>query len=193
PALRRLNLAREEPAAERVFPFLGSLDVLGSLTHLVLPAVRTAHDAAVVQAALDRMPRLRELVIARAYACFGEPARGLHHAAARIRLPEAWSWPPRDQLRGQLLEVDGYTFDPDALIEVLEEQYDELPEAVRAIWYRFWTTPDTQERAFAAHDLLRALDVLTLELDLERLRDHLHDQLAARPRGYYATVRWVMP
>ncbi|HLL24582.1 MAG TPA: hypothetical protein VK427_20765, partial [Kofleriaceae bacterium] len=189
PALRRLACSRAEPGGERLFEALGTLAVADQLTHLVLPSLRSHRDVALVQAAITRMPRLRELAFARSYACFGPLANELQHEWARVRTPDAWPWPPREQLAHRVLEIDGFPTNVTELVEVLEAQYDALPEELRAIWYRFWMVLDARglEHAFHTADLTRALDALELGQHLQRLRA----TLATGKRGVFGTMLWL--
>jgi len=195
PALRRLCCSREEPGATQLFPALGMLGVAAQLTHLVLPSIRSPRDHTLVQAGIDRMPMLRELEISRAYACHG-PIGELRHAWARVKVPPPYPWPPRETL-GRLLAIDGFPAYLAAFVEVLEAQYDDLPEELRAIWYRFWTIIDNlednyaAEQAFSAGDLSSALGALALPPHLQALRDHLRERIAQRRQGFFATLRWI--
>lgn len=190
PALRHLSFTREEPADTRLFGALGTLGVAAQLTRLVLPAIRPHHHAH-VQAAIDRMPMLRELVIARAYASHGLLPE-LRHAWARVKIPMAYPWPPREQIE-RWLDIDGAAVDPHELVEVLESQYDQLPEHIRAIWYRFGMALDglRDEQAFIAQDLVTALAALELTPGLASLLDHLQARLRVRPTGFHAIMHWL--
>lgn len=84
PALRRLDISRltavYDPPNEGLFRLLRTLEIAPQLEHLCVPQVLTAQHAINLQAALDRMPRLRELAIA------GEPtAAAFAHPTAEIR------------------------------------------------------------------------------------------------------------
>jgi uncharacterized protein (TIGR02996 family) len=189
PALRRLCYSREEPGA-RVFEALGTLGVASQLTRLEIPSIRSREDLTLVQAGIDRMPMLRELVIARAYAMFGR--REPRHPYARVTVPTPWPWRPREVLEGQL-SIDAQVIDPTALVEVLESQYDDLPELERSIWEMFWNRVERLdgEQAFSTQNLLDALAALQLPPQLASLRDHLRERLRAYGAGYYTTIRWV--
>ena len=195
PALRRLCFSREEPGATQLFAALGTLGVAAQLTQLVLPSIRSPRDHALVQAGIDRMPMLREVEIVRAYACLG-PIGELRHTWARVKVPPPCPWPPREML-DRLLAIDGVSTDLASLVEVLEAQYDDLPEELRGIWYRFWTIVDNlednyaAEQAFSAGALSSALDALALPPHLAWLRDHLRERLAQRRQGFFATLRWI--
>lgn len=191
PALRRLRCARAEPGGLRLFEALGTLAVAPQLTHLELPSLRTPDDRALVQAAIDRMPMLREVAIARAYACHG-PVGELRHPWARVTVPEPVAWPPREVFEGRQLEIDGYPVDPVELVDVLEVQHAELPEAQRAIWHRLWSmidVTDPREHAFSAQDLADALGALALPSALATFHWHLRQRLARG--GYLAIVGWA--
>jgi uncharacterized protein (TIGR02996 family) len=195
PALRRLSLAREGA----IFELLGTIAVAPQLTHLVLQSLRSQGEVEVVQAAIDRMPMLREVTIAHAYSCFGQLGADLRHTWARVRVAEPWPWRPTDEFRYGDVLVDSQELDLNHLVDVLEEQYDELPEDVRSIWQRFWYKIDsldapvpyapTGEQVFHAGDLATALDALVPSTELETLRDELHRRIAKRG-VYFATIRW---
>lgn len=88
PELTRLDLVRcdgqmgPDPSHD-VFRFLRTLAIAPQLAWLRVPAVRTDEQATNLQAALDRMPVLAELVVEDRYA----PPKLLHHDTATIRLP----------------------------------------------------------------------------------------------------------
>jgi hypothetical protein len=85
PMLRRLDLSHNEPGfcdppsnlggTVPVFRFVRKLAVARQLTQLRLPSVRTLEQQRDVQAALDRMPQLVELEIARPRARAEPPTR----------------------------------------------------------------------------------------------------------------------
>jgi len=191
PALRRLDFSRNEPGSELLFRKLGTLAVASQLTRLVLPSIRHHNDFALVQAAIARMTMLRELVVARAYECFGRHADNFVHAWARITSPTPWPWPPRDTLEPRRLSIDGYATDLAVLVETLESQYDELDEDTRAVWYRFWHAigEADYEQAFTAADLARALDALVRPESLDDLLRHLRARLAHRGE-FFVVLRW---
>jgi uncharacterized protein (TIGR02996 family) len=191
PALRRLCFAREEPG-RRAFESLGSLGVAAQLAQLEIPSIRSPRDHALVQAAIERMPMLRELAIARAYATFGERVEDFRHPWARVKLPPISPWPPRETL-DRLLVIDGFSADLGELVEILEEQYEELPEPHRATWYRFWTTVDSLqgEQAFNASDLASALGALVLPPHVAALGDHLRVRIAQRRQNFFAMMSWL--
>jgi hypothetical protein len=95
-------------------------------------------------------------------------------------------------LEGQL-SIDAQVIDPTALVEVLESQYDDLPELERSIWEMFWNRVERldAEQAFSTQNLLDALEALQLPPQLASLRDHLRERLRAYGAGYYTTIRWV--
>lgn len=200
PVLRRLDVAREETSGVRLFELLGTLAVAGQLTHLVVPALTAPRHVALLQAAIDRMPMLRDLAIARGYECFGTLGSELRHAWARVRLPTPWPWPPPSRVRAPTLVVDGHALQLHLLIAALEERYDELPEEIRAIWYRFWTTLDTledprpyyghsREQAFSAADLVDGLLALPGDSHLDAVRDHLRARIERRG-PFLAMMHW---
>lgn len=183
PALRRMDFSREEPGSERLFEMLGTLAVAPQLTKLVLPSIRTYRDHALVQAAIDRMPLLRELVFARAYEIHGRFDE-LRHAAARVVMPLPFPWAPRESYEDRALVVDGVTVDLDELIAMLELHYAELPEHVQGHWHQFW-----RASAMPAAELVVALASLPLAPRLAWLHDHLRDELSERG-PYLAGFEW---
>ena len=191
PALRRFNCSRNEPGNVQLFAELGTLGVAAQITHLVLPSIRSRRDHALVQAAIDRMPMLREIQLARAYATFG-PIEELRHSWARVKVPSPLPWPPREMLV-RMLAIDGYATDLTDLVDVLEEQYDDLPEEQRAIWYRFWTAVDSLqgEQAFNVGDLSSALGALVVPPHLASLRDRLLERVRQRRQNYFAMLYWI--
>jgi uncharacterized protein (TIGR02996 family) len=185
PALRSLSCAREEPGT-RLFEALGEIGVAAQLTHLVLPSIRTPRDHALVQAALDRMPMLREIEIARLYGNH-QPMPELRHPWARVKLPRTFPWPPPGTV-DRLLAIDAFSTDLNELIEVLEEQYNDLSFDHRGIWDRFWMSLDFfEERAFSTLNLATALEGLELPPHLAALRAHLRSRVAEK----YLAMRWV--
>ena len=199
PKLRRVSFEREEPGGVRLFERLGTLGVGEQITHLVLPSLRTPDQVELVQAAIDRMPMLREVKIARAYACHPQPQ--LRHATARVLLAEPFPWPPRETLDpNRVIVVDGCPADLEELIDALESQYGDLSTEHQATWYRFFQrlyaleeSPvrlGPTEHAFAALDLSRALDNLRLGAHNEELRAHLHDRIARRS-AFLAAIHWT--
>lgn len=186
PALRRVSFERAEPGGVRLFEELGSLAVRAQLTHLVLPSVRTREDAALVQAAIDQMPQLRELVIARDYAQFSTVYRELRHPRAHVQWPPAAPWPPRERFVGRMLLIDGTPIDPVELVDVLETARVDDP-----FWHRFWGAAHAVvyggEHTLVAADLVAALDALELADDLRDLREQLRSS-----RGMVA-LAWINP
>jgi uncharacterized protein (TIGR02996 family) len=191
PALRRLDFSREEPGALYLFDILGTIEVAPQITHLVVPAIRTNDDHALVQAAIDRMPLLREVEVARAYTSHS-PLLELRHAWARIKLPTPFPWPPRETLLYVRLRVDGFMLDLSDLVSALEEHIFDLSADDHAIWVRFWAMFEEEfvEHAFNAADLVRALAPLA-DSDLAALRAHLQARIAQRPQGYLTSIRFA--
>lgn len=190
PAVRRLCLARSEAGGE-LYALLGTLPIANQLSKLVVPAVRTQAEVALVQAAIDRMPRLRELLIARDYVQFNDIHRELRHPWARIRWPEPSPWPPPAWLGEAVLVVDGYAIELAALAAFLDDS--ELTADTSEIWKRFWAAAralsqgDARERAFPAADLARALAALPDRPPrIEGFREHV----AEVPPGMLVGLAW---
>jgi hypothetical protein len=157
--LRHLDLSRHE-RGRVVLSQLGSLDLLDRLTNLALPALRSQQDIEYVQTALNNMPALRELAIARNYMCFGQLAERLRHPSAQIRIPPPWPWPPRDQIA--VIWVDGKQYSAATLIAALEEQWSALAEDIQSIWLQLWIslTRSGVDETIRSADLRAALDEL---------------------------------
>ena len=190
PAVRRLCVSRSEPGRE-LYALLGTLPIAGQLSKVVVPAVRTPAEVALVQAAIDRMPLLRELVIARDYVQFNDEHRELRHPWAQIRWPEPSPWPPPAWLGEAVLFVDGYEVELAALAAFLDD--NELTEDTREIWKRLWAAAralsqgDARERAFPAADLARALAALPdRPARIEGLREHVGQV----PAGWLVGLEW---
>jgi hypothetical protein len=198
PMLRRLDLSHNEPGfcdppnnlggAVPVFRFVRNLAVARQLTHLRLPSLRSEAQQRDVQAALDRMPGLVELQIARNHG----HAVNLRHATASVSLPPAVAWPPLDSLHTRdglwikLPGAHGYDVDVRGAVKLMESSYAKLPSAARAAWDDFWDFLDglywedeagnTVELPFCAAVLVRALEPADLS-DHRRwteLREALH-------------------
>lgn len=199
PALRRLDLSRNEPAGPRaaslrlsgggtVFDLVGRLPTRARLTHLRLPSLRDAEDTEVLQRALFEMPALVEVELARA---FGAPEPALGHPTARFVIAaEQWPWPSRERLRpGEVLRVAipgaraPDVVELDAAVAVMEWRWSALPGDARAAWAAFWELVGGLEgdRAapFPMDMLLHAIEACGAALDgggwrelREDMRDH---------------------
>jgi hypothetical protein len=226
PALRQLDLSRNEPAppgaghgagwaplCERchageldVFALLAALH-LDQLGKLRLPSLRSAAQIEAVQRAIDRMPELAALEIARTYA--GTPAVTLQHPAATI--PAPCPWPPPDQEPMQTAAIfelgDGQRLAIDEAIALMEGAYAEMEEPQRAAWDELWRVlgaclatdaPGVIDRAILAH----AVDVEELVADLNDARGAHLPWVATRSIAWWieqaqspgpVTVRIVRP
>jgi hypothetical protein len=139
PNLRQLRLWREEPGARALYPLLHEIAIAPSLTHLKLPSIRSRSDLGVVQRAIDAIPGLHVVDIARAYNRHGGVERHLRHTSARIRLPLVSAWPPPDMVQpDDLIEINARRVSLESLIELMEEQYAAMPELARDAWDRVW-------------------------------------------------------
>lgn len=162
PNLRRLVLSRQEPHHALGLAGLADLDVANQLTYLALPSLRSASDVRAVEGAADQMTSLRELAIARAYACFGD--RRVELARARVRCPPAFPWPPLDQLARDQIQIGAEHGSTAVLIEGLEAVYLDLPPALAARWSRIWTSLATTGQAtVVSHELQAALEPVPLD------------------------------
>ena len=123
------------------------------------------------------------------------PVAELRHPWARVKVPPASPWPPRETLDRYALAIDGFTLDLGELDRRCSRSiYEQLPEELRAIWYRFWMLIDglhTAEQAFGAQDLAMALGALETTPHLASLRDHLRARLRVRPQGFHAIMHWL--
>jgi hypothetical protein len=157
PALRALDLSRNEPSGPGVLPrgafnyggtidpfrFVRELPLLDQLTRLAMPAVRTREQEQQLAAALARMPALERLAIPHGYRSLAPPSE-LHHPAAAIDVARPWPWPPIDRLLGrdriQFADGPPLGLDPSlvTLAIELEAAWDRLDAAERARWEAFW-------------------------------------------------------
>jgi hypothetical protein len=196
PALRRFCVSREERSA-RLFDLLGTLAIAPQLTHFVAPSIRSRAELELVQAGIDRMPLLREIAIARAYAVFPAYAAKLRHPWARVRVPEPWQWRPREAY-DRPVSIDGFSLDLAKLVDVLEDQFDDLPADARDVWSRLFTTIETldttewiYEQAFHLEDLTRAVDALVVDGDLEDFGTYLKRNRVKPLGGSFIMIRWA--
>lgn len=193
PALRRLDLSRNEhdvlvPNAYDIyddlegdpddaivtenvelFAWLRELPVRSQLSHLRVPSVRTDIDARWLQDALDGMPALEELVIARGHYARLPPLR---HPRAQISIPPAWPWPPPRDVRAAALritvsrsrhEVDVHLAEA---VTAMENHFEAMAPSAREAWTRFWDVArqvGDDRLSFPSRTLLRALEAVELE------------------------------
>jgi hypothetical protein len=201
PNLRQLQLGREEPGARALFPRLSELAIAPQLTHLTLPSLRSRSDLDLVQRAIDALPGLHVVDIARAYSRYIGIERDLRHASARIRLPPVTPWPPPDTIDPELeLELDTRHVELHRLIELMESHYAAMPEPARDAWDRVWygvsslgvtapivTDTDALEEEVPAATLHAALAALESDdSDMTALREELADLVEA---GSHRPVR----
>jgi hypothetical protein len=130
PALRKLDLSRNEPAVIRVLQTCGVRD---QLTHVRLPALRTQEDRDLLNAIRQQRPALE------------------------IDIPPMRPWDA--PLVPLVLAFDGEEamVDPRALISVMERVYDRLPVDARVAWDDFWSLAISGGE-FPASTLAEALD-----------------------------------
>jgi hypothetical protein len=150
PQLRTLDLSRNEPrelplapnslgGKTPIYDVLGRLGVLPQLAQLRVPSIRTHDQREHLQAALDRMPNLRMLEIARMYV---KARVALRHRTARITVPPPCPWPAADGVGDHdalLFELDGEQFrcELDRAHEVVEAAT--LDAGQRAAWATLWS------------------------------------------------------
>ncbi|HEY5935746.1 MAG TPA: hypothetical protein VIU61_13955 [Kofleriaceae bacterium] len=195
PALRRLDLSRNEPGYHApanlggtvsIYRFLRSLAVAKQLTHARLPAVRSEQDRDLLQAVLDRMDALERLEVTRLH---GRAHHGLRHPTATLVVPTSAPWPRELDDHGVLLELtDAVELELDlrALVATMERGYDSLPSDGRAMWDQWWEAiAGASTFDFPAAWLLAALEACGTILDDARWRAVL-EQLR---RAHDDTVR----
>jgi len=153
PALRRLDLSRNEPGTQAphylggsvpTFALLSALAIRAQLTHVRAPSVRSQADADHIARAISGMPRLLELAIVRGY----HRIQGWHMPLA-VKLPTPWPWPPADHADSQLTahwlsdttdtaSADYLRLPLAPLIVWLEDQFTRLSPRARAAWGEFF-------------------------------------------------------
>ncbi len=174
PALRRLDVARNEPGYQPhaylggsvpFYPFFRRLSVLRQLTHAWLPSVRSQQDRDLLQAALDDMPELRHLQVAKLY---GRGYHGLRHPSATLVIPPPIPWMPRDQLAEPMIVLSigesAMFVDLRELITTMERVYERLPIDARVTWDDWWDVV-AANGTFPASSLATALDACRDALD----------------------------
>jgi hypothetical protein len=215
PALRRLDLSRNEPPAEPdvydedadIYDGLGNdfaagvdpfeliciLPVRRQLTHLILPALRTEQDFTRLSDAVAAMPALACVEVARGH-YYRAPA--LPHATARFVRPPAWPWPAPASIRpGEALRIvvpgsrSGDLVGLADAVAVMERHFEDLPADARYAWTRLWLFVGElaldREQRFAADVLVDALESCELTAGWRELRDELRFR---RPLPAGATV-----
>jgi len=161
PALRELDLSRNEPSAPEVSPlgaftyggtvdpfrFALELPLAGQLTRLAMPAVRTHEQARRLSAAIARMPALERLEIPHGYRGLAAPSE-LDHPTAQLSIARPWPWRPLDQLLGhdqiRLGDAAPSWGHPSlvALAVRLEAVWERLSEQARRRWEVLWDRLD---------------------------------------------------
>ncbi|HEU0034636.1 MAG TPA: hypothetical protein VFQ53_28625 [Kofleriaceae bacterium] len=167
PALRRLDLSRNEPAARTydvdwedeydddggaitedapltALDFLERFAMRKQLTQLVLPSIRAADQFQRLIELLSGMPALDELEVARGhYFRMPDLPPPLDHIV--FKRPMAWPWPALDRIdAGDVLHVvvpDSRAPDivsiHDAAV-AMERAFEDLPADARYAWTRVW-------------------------------------------------------
>ena len=212
PALRRLDLSRNEPTFDdhdeddedgfhdepdpaRIDPFelCGTIPVRRQLTHLRLPALRTEQQFVRLSDAVAAMPALVEVEVVRGH-YYRAPA--LPHASARFVRPPAWPWPSPATLRpGEALRIAvpgsraGDLVGLADAVAGMERGFEDLPADARYAWTRLWLFVTAlaldREGQFPADVLVEALEACALPGGWRDLRDELR---ARRPLPSGATV-----
>lgn len=188
PALRRLDLARNERHQGSVLELLRNHPLVPQVAWLRVPSLRDDADVDAIESIGARMRSDAELVVARAY------AGTTRTPSPRIAMPVLWPW-PRGGLRGHLaVKIPGSAFKDTAdlrgLIKVLEVAFNQLSEVSRDVWATLWRqiaelpearmfrdTPETTFR-FSGEALALALEPLDLHEHAPwlALRAALHDR-----------------
>jgi hypothetical protein len=165
PALRRLDLSRNEPGnapphylGGRIdtFAFFERLALRNQLTHVRMPSVRSRAQAARLASATSGMPALREILIARSYLTL-----------AGVTLPPfvkqapAFPWWPADQTEPMITAVletpqTHLLDDPQlrhdlampAIVVWLEHTFGGLPDDARTAWHELFEFLRWQQRSF---------------------------------------------
>ncbi len=212
PGLRRLDLSRNDSDTARYYaafepderpdndaspitalPFLASFAQRSQLTHLWLPALRSAAEYEALSAVLVDMPALIEIELARGH--YYRPP-DLRHPA-RFSRPAAWPWPSPDTIApGESLEIivpGSKSADLVSLadaIAIMEHRFDDLPADARYAWTRLWVTiaplGPKDEPTFPAELLVAALESCEIETGgWRQLREELRYR---RPLPANATV-----
>jgi hypothetical protein len=160
PALRRLDLGRNDPPEPNLDPFrfLRQAPIAPQLTSVRLPSLTGPGDVANAQASLDRMPALEVVELP------ASPlASTLRHPGARLHALRPRPWQPMTRtmvtfvvapIAMQVMLVDAARW--------LGDYYDELPTDARAAWDYLWDVmlrqPRRPGRTVDAAQLMRALD-----------------------------------
>jgi hypothetical protein len=156
PALRRLDLGRNEPTipAFDPFRFVRLASIAPQLTSLRVPPLDTRGDRANLQAALDRMPALALVEL--------PGTAALRHPRAEIRLLPSRPWRPLNRTLTtfhvawpiRVVFAEAATW--------LDNYYDRMPDDARAAWDYLWDVllrqPRGPARAVFADRLACALD-----------------------------------
>jgi hypothetical protein len=206
PQLRTLDLSRNEPRDETlapnclggktpIFELLPHLGVLPQLAQLRVPSVRSSATNAQLQRALERMPSLMTLDIARTY---GKSYAKLSHRA-RISVAKPARWPAGSAIpdtKGVLFLLDSGTIrvDLETAYEICERA--ELTDKQGDAWFAFWEAAEDDDISMLARaDVHRILDTIgdddaTAWVELQDRRDELPRNIAVRGIvGYEAMVR----
>jgi hypothetical protein len=176
PALRRLDLARNERHQGSVLELLRDHPLVPQVAWLRVPSLRNDADVDAIEGIAARMRKGAELVVARAY------AGTTRTPSPRITMPPLWPW-PRDGLRGHLaVAIPGTTFhktvDLAGAIEVLQVAFDQLPEPSRQAWVTLWRQvaelpePRLTFRDPSAQALWFSREALALALEPLDFHDH---------------------
>ncbi len=148
PAVTHLDLSRNEPGNRGPHHLAGGLDVFEllreasvrtRLTHLRVPALRTRAAIEALLEAMDDMPALVEVTVARSYRELVLPYELARHRIP-VKLGYALPWPDRENRDERDMLTITYpsrqvaTLRLGAIYELLDQSWASLPPAVRAAW-----------------------------------------------------------
>jgi hypothetical protein len=162
PALTHLDLSRNLRTDDEApwLTDLGELPIRGQLTHLRAPAVQTPRDAAELAAALDRLPALVDVEVARGYGNPGPPV-GAELASRRppVIVPVAYPWPDPATVNDTstlVVRIPDEPYDDiialAGLLEFLEHDFEDFAPAARAAWSELWRQVLLAQPAVAPDD-----------------------------------------
>jgi hypothetical protein len=180
PALRHLDLARNEPTYPRRRPL--PIDTFrlvrwlpGAIRTVRLPAFREPDQVTALGEAIE-LRRELHVAVARAYRQLAHVWQDVSHE--RLHLPTPFWWPsremtsPREALTITLpTEEHGDDVSLVSLIDLLDAQFATLPPAARAAWRDFWEFVDDLRGRSARGVITRSFPAATLLTAVEPLDD----------------------
>jgi hypothetical protein len=173
-----------------IYEWVGALAIARQLRRLRVPSLRSDDEVDALERAIVGLRPDAEIVVARAYTRY--PTRA---PSPRIRVPPPRPWPPPDSVHGRsalTIDVPGDPFGEDVGVadaaDLMNEQFERLPEPARAAWVELWRLLDDLPHddgetmvAFSGDALARALEPLDLEARprWRDLRTALHNRSGA--------------